>query len=86
MAGPVFTPTLKMAANAKRGLKLRKTFKRGGTRVGVARARQLAERRDVTVSDVKAIASYFARHAVDKDSTSHDCGDSSLSPSRAETR
>ena len=61
-----FTPTLKMAANAKRGLKLRDRFGRGGTDVGVKRAHQLAERRDVSEADVKAMHSYFARHGVDK--------------------
>ncbi len=61
-----FTPTLKMAAAAKRGLKLREKFKRGGTEVGVRRAHQLAERRDVSEADVKAIHSYFARHVVDQ--------------------
>lgn len=61
-----FTPTLRMAAAAKRGLKLRAQFKRGGTEVGVNRAHQLAERRDVSETDVKAMHSYFARHTVDQ--------------------
>ena len=61
-----FIPTMQMAAAAKRGLKLRAKFNRGGTEVGVARAHQLAERRAVSVADVKAIHSYFARHTVDK--------------------
>jgi hypothetical protein len=42
--GLTFTPTLRMAAAARRGLRLREQFKRGGTHVGVARAHQLAER------------------------------------------
>lgn len=62
-----FTPTMKMAANAKRGLKLHDKFKRGGTEVGVRRAHQLADRRDVSAADVKSMHSYFARHGVDKD-------------------
>lgn len=61
-----FTPTLKMAANAKRGLKLRDKFGRGGTEVGVKRAHQLAERRAVSEADVKSMHSYFARHGIDK--------------------
>jgi hypothetical protein len=32
------TPTKAVAANAEKGLRLRKEFKRGGTEVGVARA------------------------------------------------
>ena len=66
MADQTFTPTLKMAANAKRGLKLRERFKRGGTDVGVARANQLAGREPVDATDVKAMHSYFARHTVDQ--------------------
>lgn len=61
-----FTPTLKMAANAKRGLKLRDKHGRGGTEVGVKRAHQLADRRAVSAADVKSMHSYFARHSVDK--------------------
>jgi hypothetical protein len=71
MAEPSFTPTLRMAAAAKRGLKLREKFGRGGTQVGVDRAHQLAERRPVSAADVKAMHSYFARHAVDKDTHTH---------------
>lgn len=70
MPAPTFTPTLKMAANAKRGLKLRAKFDRGGTEVGVARAEQLAARKPLDESDVTSMASYFARHAVDKDAKS----------------
>lgn len=66
-----FVPTAKMAASAKRGLKLREKFRRGGTEVGVRRAEQLAERREVSAADVKAMHSYFARHAVDKNGKTH---------------
>jgi len=48
-----FKPTAKIAANAKKGLKLRDEFGRGGTDVGVRRAKQLAAQDDVTVEDVK---------------------------------
>lgn len=71
MTATHFTPTLKMASAARRGLRLREKFGRGGTQVGVDRAHQLAERRDVTPADVKAMHSFFARHAVDKDTQSH---------------
>jgi hypothetical protein len=71
MAAQTFTPTQKMAANAKRGLKLREKFGRGGTQVGVRRAHQLAERKDVSEKDVKSMASYFARHKVDKGGEGH---------------
>lgn len=77
MAEQSYTPTLKMAANAQRGLKLREKFGRGGTDVGVRRAHQLAARDAVSAADVKAIASYFARHEVDKQGKAHEWGDAS---------
>jgi hypothetical protein len=66
MAERTFKPTQRMASAARRGLRLREKFGRGGTEVGVRRAHQLANRDDVSEADVKAIHSYFARHAVDK--------------------
>jgi hypothetical protein len=71
MADPHFSPTLKMASAARRGLRLREKFKRGGTRVGVGRAHQLADRQELTAHEVKAMHSFFARHAVDKDGKAH---------------
>lgn len=70
-----YVPTEKMAENAKLGLKLRKRFNRGGTEVGVNRANQLAERRRVSTEDIKSMASYFARHEVDKSATRYKWGD-----------
>ena len=69
-----FKPTTKIAANAKKGLKLRDDFGRGGTDVGVRRAEQLAAQDDVTVEDVKSMHSYFARHEVDEDGKTHEWG------------
>lgn len=77
MAHAPFTPTLKMAANAARGLKLHNKFKRGGTSVGVARAHQLVDRSALDADDIVSMASYFARHAVDKDAKSTTWGDAS---------
>lgn len=74
MASAVFRPTLKMAANARRGLSLRERFGRGGTEVGVRRAQQLAERRALEPADIKSMYSYFARHEVDKKATRHRWG------------
>lgn len=71
MASQSFKPTLKMASAARRGLRLRAKFERGGTQVGVDRAHQLAERRDLSEADVKSMHSFFARHAVDKEGTTH---------------
>jgi hypothetical protein len=74
MMPDTFKPTAKMAANAKKGLKLRDDFGRGGTDVGVRRAEQLAAQDDVTADDVKSMHSYFARHQVDKDGKAHEWG------------
>ena len=64
-----------VAAAAKRGLELREKFHRGGTSVGVHRARQLSERGDVSLRDITATSVYFARHEVDKVSKGHQWGD-----------
>ena len=75
-----FKPTQRMASAARRGLRLREKFGRGGTEVGVNRARQLAEGRELSAKDVKDMHSYFARHAVDKDAKTHEW-DSDTDPS-----
>ena len=61
-----WTPTEEMAAEAQRGLDWRQEFGRGGTEVGVARARDISNRRTLSVETVKRMVSYFARHEVDK--------------------
>ncbi|WP_205958418.1 hypothetical protein [Qipengyuania sediminis] len=58
-------------------MKLRDKFGRGGTDVGVARARQLAAGEPLSEADVRSIYSYFARHAVDKDAKAREWGDES---------
>lgn len=68
-------PTKKMADNAQKGLDLREKFNRGGTDVGVKRARQIVDGGPMSDDDVKSMHSYFARHDVDKDAKSHDWGD-----------
>jgi len=59
-------PTNEMAAEAERGLKWREEFGRGGTLVGVARARDIANKRTLSASTIRRMRSYFARHEVDK--------------------
>lgn len=68
-------PPAAVAAAAKKGLALREKFDRGGTEVGVKRAEGLVARHAVTKEDVRHIASYFARHAVDKGAKAHEWGD-----------
>jgi hypothetical protein len=59
-------PTESMASNARRGLELRRKFGRGGTAVGVARARDLVNRSNLSPSTVLRMYSFFSRHEVDK--------------------
>ena len=60
------TPTDAMAEEARKGLEWRKEFNRGGTSVGVARARQLINKERLSPSTVRRMFSFFARHEVDK--------------------
>ena len=61
-----FSPPAEVRANAKRGLELRKKYNRGGTEVGVARARDLSNGATISLDTIKRMVSYFARHEVDK--------------------
>jgi hypothetical protein len=61
-----FVPPQQVRANAKRGLELRKEHNRGGTEVGVARARDLSNGAALSLDTIKRMNSYFARHEVDK--------------------
>lgn len=61
-----FTPPAQVQANAKRGLELRAEHGRGGTEVGVARARDLSNGKGISLDTINRMSSYFARHEVDK--------------------
>ena len=61
-----FVPPQEVRNNAKRGLELRKKHGRGGTEVGVARARDLSNGKALSLDTLKRMNSYFARHEVDK--------------------
>jgi hypothetical protein len=80
VAAQSFRPTQEMAAAARRGLRLREKFGRGGTEVGVHRAEQLAEQRELEAAEVKSMHSFFARHEVDKNTRTHQW-DSDTDPS-----
>lgn len=58
-------PPATVAAAARRGLELRAEYGRGGTAVGVARARDLSNRRELSMETVKRMVAYFTRHEVD---------------------
>lgn len=59
-------PNDAMKSEARRGLDWRKEFKRGGTEVGVARARDIINGADLPRGTIARMVSYFARHEVDK--------------------
>ena len=64
-----FIPPESVASAARRGLELRDKqpdSNKGGTAVGIARAKQLANRQPVSYSTIKRMSSFFARHEVDK--------------------
>lgn len=61
-----YTPPSQVRDNAKRGLELRREHGRGGTEVGVARARDLSNGASLPLDTIKRMNSYFARHEVDK--------------------
>lgn len=61
-----FSPPQGVRDEAARGLEWRAKYGRGGTAVGVARARDLANGRNISPDTARRMASYFARHEVDK--------------------
>jgi len=61
------TPTEAMREEAQRGLDWRSEFGRGGTEVGIARARDIVNGRNLSDETVTRMYSYFSRHEVDKE-------------------
>ena len=59
-------PNKGMMEEAKKGLEWRRKYGRGGTLVGVARARDIANGKDLPDETIGRMASFFARHEVDK--------------------
>ncbi len=68
-------PTEEMAAEAAQGLAWRDEFGRGGTEVGVARARDISNRTNLSPETVFRMVSYFARHEVDKQAEGFNAGE-----------
>jgi len=58
-------PTKEMADEAELGLKWRDEYGRGGTEIGVARARDIMNRKNLSEETVNRMVSYFSRHEVD---------------------
>lgn len=61
-----YIPPVPVSAAARKGLALRQKFHRGGTSVGIARARDLKNRNPLSDDVMKRMAAFFARHQVDK--------------------
>jgi capsid protein len=64
-----YVPTKEMAANAKRALEVREkkpASQRGMTAVGLARARDLQNRKPLSEETVRRMKAYFDRHEADK--------------------
>ena len=64
-----YLPNAKMVANAKRALAVREkkpASQRGMTAVGLARARDIANRRELSIETVRRMKAYFDRHEIDK--------------------
>jgi hypothetical protein len=64
-----FAPPQGAREEAERGLAWRDEYGRGGTQVGVARARDIANGRNLSPDTIGRMVSYFARHEVDKQGT-----------------
>ncbi len=62
-----YEPTAEMRAEAEKGLEWRREFGRGGTEIGIARARDISNGRRLPYETVVRMSSYFARHEVDKE-------------------
>ncbi|MFM8759089.1 MAG: HK97 family phage prohead protease [Methylophilaceae bacterium] len=61
-----YVPTKEMQEEAKRALQWKAEGKKGGTRVGLARANQIAKRENLSLDTVKRMYSFFSRHEVNK--------------------
>lgn len=64
-----FTPPRSVKNAAARGMKWRNEYGRGGTEIGVARARDLSNGRAVSIKTLKRMKAYFDRHEIDSSKT-----------------
>lgn len=70
-----FAPSESMREEAQRGLDWRREFGRGGTEVGIARARDIANGRTLSPDTVRRMFSFFARHEDNKTATGFSPGE-----------
>jgi hypothetical protein len=62
-----FTPPDGVREEAARGLEWRREYGRGGTEVGVARARDLSNGTTISPDTARRMKAYFDRHEIDKE-------------------
>ena len=62
-----FKPTGGMVEEAERGLEWRREFGRGGTSVGISRARDIKNGKNLPYATVKRVKAFFDRHQSDKE-------------------
>lgn len=62
-----YTPTQEMIDEAEQGLEWREEYNRGGTEIGIARARDIINRRNLSEDTLRRMISFFARHEIDKE-------------------
>jgi lambda family phage portal protein len=67
-----YRPPQAARAAAKRGLELRSKYGRGGTAVGIARARDIANGRSLPIETIARMVSFFARHSAYRDNHGED--------------
>ena len=64
-----YAPPQGARTEAQRGLDWRSEYGRGGTAVGIARARDIANGASLSADTIRRMVSFFARHEVDKQGT-----------------
>ena len=70
-----FTPPSGVRREAEYGLKLRREYGRGGTAVGIARARDLSNGEELSPSTVRRMKAFFDRHQSDESAPGFNRGD-----------
>ena len=70
-----FTPPQGVREEAQRGLDWRSEYGRGGTAVGVARARDLSNGTSISPETAKRMKAYFDRHEIDKQGKGYSPGE-----------
>lgn len=68
-------PTKGMVREAKKGLEWREEYNRGGTMVGVARARDIANEKNLSISTIKRMHSFLKRSADNEQAEGYEPGE-----------